>query len=150
MRAALKQRIRAWLISDALPLWRGIGVDDEGFGVFEALDHQGAPRADLPKRLRVQARQVYVFAETDRVFGAGDGPLAARLFADLWEIGFVETGGRLAAATDRAGAPLSTPHDLYDLAFMIFAAAALPDGANRRGDELWRALGQLKAERGWR
>lgn len=154
MRADLQDRIRAWLVDDALPLWRGAGVDQDGFGVFEALDHDGAPRADLPKRVRVQARQVFTFATADRAFGTGDRPLAQRLFDDLIRGALEDAGGRLAGATDREGRPISTPHDLYDIAFMILADASLAsgapaDGARGANDALWRALGALKAERGW-
>ncbi|MEO0363577.1 MAG: AGE family epimerase/isomerase, partial [Pseudomonadota bacterium] len=148
MRDALQTRVRAWLVEDALPLWRGVGVDDApgGFGVFEALDHKGAPRADLPKRVRVQARQVFAFATASRRLGAGDMDLARRLFADTMRVAFDETDGRLAGSLDRGGRPLSTPHDLYDLAFMILADASL---GGERGDALWSALEALKAEKGW-
>lgn len=154
MRAGLQDRIRSWLINDALPLWRGVGVDGDGFGVFEALDHAGAPRADLPKRVRVQARQVFTFATADAAFGTGDHPLARRLFDDLVRGALEDTSGRLAGATDRAGRPISTPHDLYDIAFMILADASLATGApadrmRAPNDALWRALAALKAERGW-
>lgn len=148
----MKARVRAWLLEDALPLWRGVGVDDAGFGVFEALDHAGAPLADLAKRLRVQARQVYVFAAAAAHLGTDDAALARRLFEETMRVGLTETGGRLVQTTDRAGTPLSTPHDLYDLTFMILADATLrmADGNSGPNEALWSALERLRAPRGWR
>src|SRR5258708_32005588 len=51
----------AWLADAALPLWAKAGWDAGG-GLFqEALSVEGVP-ADLPRRSRAQARQVFVFA----------------------------------------------------------------------------------------
>lgn len=95
--------IRAWLIDDVLPLWRGTGVDREGFGVWEALDHQGRPLTALPKRLRVQARQSFVFSTAARIFGTDDLDLAARLYRDTLTHGVERSSGNLASLLDRQG-----------------------------------------------
>lgn len=51
-----------WLQHAALPLWTSAGWD-EGAGMFvERLDLNGRPLAGVPRRVMVQARQIYVMA----------------------------------------------------------------------------------------
>lgn len=57
-RAALAR----WVREDALPLWAETGWDRINGGFVECLDPLGAPLASAPRRVRVQARQVYVYA----------------------------------------------------------------------------------------
>ena len=54
-------RLRRWLIVDALPLWWARGADHAQGGFVDRLDLGGAPAAGFAKRVRVQARQAYVF-----------------------------------------------------------------------------------------
>lgn len=142
--------IRAWLIDDVLPLWRGTGVDREGFGVWEALDHQGRPLTALPKRLRVQARQSFVFSTAARIFGTDDLDLAARLYRDTLTHGVERSSGNLASLLDRQGGIIAAPHDLYDVAFMLLADAGLRLAGAVPDDPAAALLSPLKAERGWR
>lgn len=150
MTGARAARMKRWLLDDALPLWRGAGVDREGFGVWEALDHEGRPLVDLPKRLRVQARQSFVFSDAARVFGADDLDLAARLFEETVAHGFERGSGHLASLLDRRGAILAAPHDLYDVAFMLLADAGLRQAGRPVDNPLTEQLHRLKADRGWR
>lgn len=53
--------LKAWAVEQALPLWADSGVDKQRGGFYERLDAEGAPDRAAPKRLRVQARQIYVF-----------------------------------------------------------------------------------------
>jgi mannose-6-phosphate isomerase len=53
--------ILAWTKNEALPFWGTIGVDETRGGFHERLDLAGAPITDVPKRLMVQGRQLYVF-----------------------------------------------------------------------------------------
>ena len=53
--------ILAWMKQEALPFWGTVGVDDTRGGFHERLDLQGHPIFDVPKRLMVQGRQLYVF-----------------------------------------------------------------------------------------
>ena len=55
--SAAKTRVRTWLFDQALPLWSGRGVDDQG-RFYEQLDFDGRPVTGRPRRTRVQARQV--------------------------------------------------------------------------------------------
>jgi mannose/cellobiose epimerase-like protein (N-acyl-D-glucosamine 2-epimerase family) len=73
-----QNRVRDWLFRQALPLWADAGIDAEG-RFFEKLDFDGRPITGRPRRTRVQARQVYVFAEAVSL-GWGEG-VAFVLFA---------------------------------------------------------------------
>src|SRR6185436_4684061 len=70
----------AWLRDGALPLWGGAGMD-AGQGFFhEALTVEGLPHI-APRRSRVQARQVFVFATcAKRGYGPALAPIARRGF----------------------------------------------------------------------
>lgn len=51
-----------WFKNKALPLWLKVGVDE--FGVFhERLEPCGRPDVTAERRVRVQSRQIYVFAQ---------------------------------------------------------------------------------------
>jgi mannose/cellobiose epimerase-like protein (N-acyl-D-glucosamine 2-epimerase family) len=50
----------AWMKDEALPFWGSFGVDHARGGFHERLDLQGRPVFDVPKRLMVQGRQLYV------------------------------------------------------------------------------------------
>src|SRR5687768_620421 len=51
-----------WMFDAALPLWADRGVDAAGL-LHERLDFQGRPDLTAMRRMRVQARQLFVFAE---------------------------------------------------------------------------------------
>ena len=144
-----KQLLSQWLHEAALPLWSGIGIDAATGTVWEALDHNGTPRTDMKRRLRVQARQVYCFANT------GDPahlPMARQLFAFAINHGFDPETGNLAAYLNPDTSIHSAPHDLYDIAFMLLALAALGEsGCDIAADlaHIETQLARLKAPRGW-
>ncbi|OIQ32493.1 MAG: mannose-6-phosphate isomerase [Alphaproteobacteria bacterium MedPE-SWcel] len=142
-------RLQNWLQNHALPLWTGVGVDQATGTVWEALDHNGLPCLDMPRRLRVQARQAYSFAISRDPAHHG---LALNLFRFAMNFGFDETSGNLAAGLAPDMSILTAPHDLYDLAFMLLAASALIDiGADVAADlaRLEGEVAKLKAPRGW-
>ena len=56
---------------DVLPFWSTVGRDRPGFGFVEHLDPAARP-ADVPyKRVRVQARRIFVFPAPTRSDGQG-------------------------------------------------------------------------------
>lgn len=115
-------RVRDWLFDQALPLWATAGLDDEG-RFFEKLDFDGRAITGAPRRTRVQARQVYVFAEAASL-GWAEGEAVARRGLDA----LIRHHGRAddlwVRAVDDAGAVIDPTPDLYDLAFVLFALAA--------------------------
>lgn len=155
--AVLQSRL-VWLLESAVPLWTGAGWDAATGTVWEALDHQGSPCRQMPRRLRVQARQAYAFAklaghpETDTARAADLKARAEHLFGFVMARGFAQGSGNLASVLGPDLDVLEAPHDLYDLSFVVLAAAGLlAIGCDVR-DELARlekALSRLEAPQGW-
>jgi mannose/cellobiose epimerase-like protein (N-acyl-D-glucosamine 2-epimerase family) len=144
------QRVRAWLADTALPFWARAGVDgDQGFA--ERLGWDGRPDLGAPKRLRVQARQVYVFSHAHLL---GLLPGADRVAANGYEFvtrhGFPEgLAGGAVHALARDGAVLDARRDTYDHAFLLFAwswfyratgRADVRDAVLALGDATWTLL----------
>lgn len=55
--------LRDWAIEQALPLWSSNGYDHKRGGFHERLNADGTPDLTCARRLRVQTRQIYVFAK---------------------------------------------------------------------------------------
>lgn len=111
-----------WLFTQSVPLWLEHGIDRQRGGFYDALDQESLSNCADEKRLRVTARQIYVFTEAalrdvPGARAAVDHGLAF-LFANLRhpEGGFVRS-------CDLDGKILDESRDLYDLAFTLFALA---------------------------
>lgn len=120
---ARAERLAHWLYQDALPLWADVGVDRARGGFFECLTLDGRPAEDLDKRMRVQARQVYVYSHA-AVLG-WDGPayeVARAGVRFLTEHYWHGEGGWIFSATPdgRAAAPR---REAYEQAFALLAFA---------------------------
>jgi mannose-6-phosphate isomerase len=114
----------AWLRDAALPLWAGTGRDAERGSFLEALTPEGAP-CDLPRRARVQTRQIWVFASAAAEgFGAGGLEIARRAYGVL-RTRYRSEDGRFVRAADAAGAVVDATPLLYEQAFALLAMAAL-------------------------
>lgn len=61
LRAAVKPSL-GWLRDRALPFWGTSGLDRVRGGFQERLTFEGKPVLDIPRRLMVQCRQLYVFS----------------------------------------------------------------------------------------
>lgn len=131
------RRYCAWFWDEVLPVWAGRAADAQG-GFYESLDLSGAPVGDAPRRVRVQWRQVHVFATAARLERHKDAREIARR-------GFARACARAAPGGGRDGcahllAPdgrvLDDRRDLYDQAFFLLAAAsharAFPQGEGLR------------------
>ena len=59
-------RLGSWLREAAWPAWLANGIDRDRGGFFEALDLHGKTCTADFRRLRVVARQIYVFSEAHR------------------------------------------------------------------------------------
>jgi mannose-6-phosphate isomerase len=55
--------LKASMIEHSLPLWSGEGWDRTTGGFVERLDREGHADREAPRRVRVQARQIYCFAK---------------------------------------------------------------------------------------
>lgn len=141
-----------WIERRALPLWLGAGFDASTGTVWEALDHEGQPLTQLAKRLRVQARCAYCFALAARPEAPERLAKAVSLFRFVMDHGFAPQTGNLGSILEPDGTIRSARHDLYDLAFVFLAAAALCEAGYDVSSDLERlelALARLEAERGW-
>lgn len=146
------EHVRRWLTAQAMPLWSEHGVDPAGLGAWEALTHDGTPIRTRNKRMRIHPRQAQVFAAAARQLAT---PALAEKARCLFRFGLsrADTGsGRLPTVTTPDGTAQEYPHELYDLAFFILAAAELtridPDRADRL-DDLKPSLNALSEDRGW-
>jgi mannose/cellobiose epimerase-like protein (N-acyl-D-glucosamine 2-epimerase family) len=117
-------RVQAWLSQQALPLWGTAGVDATG-AFHERLTFDGAPDLASVRRMRVQARQLYVFSEAAvrgwwaparAVADAGFVALVRDCWARDGKPGFLHT-----LTPDLA--PLDLKRDAYDHAFGLFSLA---------------------------
>ncbi len=117
--------LRPWLLDTVLPFWAEAGIDPRNGGFVERLDLDRRPEPDADRRLRVQARQIYVFSH-GHLLGAPEWALeAARSgFRFLTEHGWDTDGGWHHLLTG-AGEPKDRRKDTYDHAFVLYAMAWL-------------------------
>lgn len=145
----VRDELRSWLCEQALPLWATAGVDREHGGFFEQLDASGRP-IEEPRRTRVVARQIYVFATAER---HGWWPGAA----ELVDHGLHFLLGRLlrpegwyASAVTPSGEVVRQEFDLYEQAFALFALASAQGVRPGRADLAEAARRLLQVLRaGW-
>lgn len=122
----LRRKVAAahtWLVETALPLWRDTGFD-AACGLFhERLDFNGRPLAALPRRLTVQARQIYVFAHAG-VLGWSDArDRVATAFARMVEGYRAADGGGWVFSLHPDGTVADDRRDLYAHSFLLLACA---------------------------
>ena len=118
-----------WLFDDLLPFWSAHGLDRAG-GFHDQLDDSGRP-LDLPKRCRVQSRQIYVFAEAGRMGWNGPWRRCVDHGLDFLTGAFARPDGFVRAKVSRDGGIVDDAADNYDQAFALFAFA---HGYARTGD----------------
>lgn len=136
-------RVRAWATQIALPLWAQTGVDPAG-GFVEGLSLDGQPLLSRPRRVRAQARQIYVYAHCFNSGWLPDAKLAVEqlhiLHGNAWmpdgKPGWVHT-------LDPAGKVLDDTRDLYDHAFVLLALATVYQATN---DPKWLTLADQTIE----
>jgi mannose-6-phosphate isomerase len=152
-KSALKRRAREarhWLTDACFPLWSERGVGEHGlFRETLALDHQSADGEST--RVRVQARQTYVFTEALRMGWKPD------VAADHVGMGLSTLTGPVLRSDGLVGRTLAADGtgmtddtaDLYDTAFVLFAlaeAASTLEGAEEALDGAKNILKAMDAE----
>ena len=114
----------AWLRDAALPLWASAGVDPARGFFQEALTVDGHPHL-APRRSRVQARQVFVFATcAKRGYGASLASIARRGFEGL-VANYRRPDGLFINNVNVDGTPRDQSVDIYEQAFALLAMASL-------------------------
>ncbi len=119
----LLDQLGIWLREAAWPCWLAHGIDRQRGGFFEALDlHTKTCTADF-RRLRVAARQTYVFSEAYRA-GLPGADEAARLGLDFLDRHAAHPEGGYAWRFDLNHLAIDHTRDLYDHAFVLLALAS--------------------------
>lgn len=127
--AAVDERLRIgaslvdWLVERALPLWAAKGVDRLNGGFFEKIDRDGLA-VDEPRRTRVVARQIYVFATAARRGWLVDGDTLVDHGLDFLRNRSKRADGTYASSVRPDGTVVDGAFDLYEHAFVLFALAA--------------------------
>jgi len=118
------ERARNWARAHALPLWAEQGWDAARGGFYERLFMDGRPDETAPRRARVQARQIYVYACAD-VLGWHDGAALASKALDVLVERAWRAGGRpgWAHLLSPEGEVIDPRRDAYDHAFFLFGLA---------------------------
>jgi mannose/cellobiose epimerase-like protein (N-acyl-D-glucosamine 2-epimerase family) len=125
------QAFRAWMFDKALPYWSERGLDGAGRGFCEHLRLDGAGAHVPYKRLRVQARQIYVFSHAALLGWSRGTDVAERGYDFICSHALLSTGA-WARKLGRHGGVLDTTADLYDLAFVLFALAWYARASGRK------------------
>lgn len=131
-------RIAQWGLQTALPFWAEHGWDDVHGGFRESVALDGSAIAGERRRVRVQARQIYVYARAHHE-GWFDGLALAEEAAVLlreraWQVDGAPGWVHQLAETGEVASPV---RDLYDHAFILLALAWL---GRASGDASWFAL----------
>jgi mannose/cellobiose epimerase-like protein (N-acyl-D-glucosamine 2-epimerase family) len=120
------RRFAQWGLQTALPFWAAHGWDDVHGGFLESLALDGSPIRGEARRVRVQARQIYVFARAEHEGWFAGLDLAEAAASLLLQRAWQADGkpGWAHLLTDQ-GAVANPVRDLYDHAFILLALAWL-------------------------
>jgi mannose/cellobiose epimerase-like protein (N-acyl-D-glucosamine 2-epimerase family) len=141
---ATSATLRTWLFECALPLWWRIGADRFSGGFYEKLDPDGDP-VEEPRRARVVARQLFVYATAARMGWRGPASDAVHHALLSLQGQHLSAAGRLIPLRCNDGHILSEAFDLYDHAFALFGLAAAASagevaGATQLADALRQSM----------
>lgn len=117
-------KARRWLQEDVAPLWIRQGIEAKTGAFIENLSHDAEPLPST-RRLMVQARQIYSFAEFVRLEILPRNlvqPIVERATRNLIER-YSLPSGAFVHAVDMNGAVADTKSDLYGQAFALFGLA---------------------------
>lgn len=151
---AAAQRLQDWLVHAALPRWARDATDRDAGGFQEQLRFDGTP-VDVPRRTRVAARQLYVYATAARNgWLPGAEALAAHAHRFL-TTRLATPEGHYAASVQPGSWAVDARFDLYEQAFALFGLAsgrglvASPATLDAEADAL-RALLMQRWRHRWR
>jgi mannose-6-phosphate isomerase len=122
--ARARDELKSWLLNDAYPLWWSRGIDRTHGGFVEVLDQSGQAPLAVPRRSRVQPRQVYTFAMAGPLGWNGDAHGAIDQGLKFYLEKHRRADGFFNAVVGADGATLDNRANLYDQAFALFGLAA--------------------------
>jgi mannose-6-phosphate isomerase len=119
--------LRTLVIEHSLPLWSREGWDPIAGGFIERLDIEGRADYAAPRRVRVQARQIYCFAKAAQMGWYPEGRALALKGLDYLLAKAKGPDGRpgFVHLLDPDGSTLSATRDTYDHAFVLLALATV-------------------------
>lgn len=120
--SSIVQSANNWLLNSALPIWIDKGIDWSRGGFFEELDLRDFSCAADYKRVRVLARQIYVFSVACDYGVSNARKAVAQGLEFLINKHRLPEGG-FASRVTLQGDIIEAPLDLYDLSFCLFALA---------------------------
>ena len=124
--AAQRGRLQEWLVENAYPLWASSGVDISTGAFHEALDLEGAP-IQLPRRVRVQPRQVFAFSRAAAVGWRGNASSLVSRGIEVLRSEYRRPDGLYRALVGADGSAIDDSAVLYDQAFVLLGfASAVP------------------------
>jgi mannose/cellobiose epimerase-like protein (N-acyl-D-glucosamine 2-epimerase family) len=119
-------RLKARMIDHALPLWSGEGWDPTAGGFIDRLAPDGRADAAAPRRIMVQARQIYCFAKAAQMGWYPKGREVALKGLDYLLTKAKSPDGKpgFVHVLTPEGAVLKPLRDTYDHAFVLLALAS--------------------------
>jgi len=118
--------LRTWAIEQALPLWSTTGWDSARGGFIERLTKDGAADAEAPRRVRVQARQIYAFAKAAQMEWFAEGKEIALKGLDYMLAKARSPDGKgYVHLLSPEGTVVDGKRDAYDHAFVLLALATV-------------------------
>ncbi|AWB65986.1 mannose-6-phosphate isomerase [Saccharobesus litoralis] len=114
-----------WLKQESIPLWATKGIDATTGGSHERLTLQGEPDLECNRRVRVNYRQMFVFAMANELGWIDNGQqLVNQLHQFVNRYGAnPEQPGTYAHLLGPQGNILDSKQDTYDLAFYLLSCA---------------------------
>ncbi len=123
----VERDLARWMTGTALPYWATVGHDAAAGLFHERLFPDGRPDTGAVRRVRVQARQIYVYAHSAVIGWYPDGAtLALGAYDRLVEIAHAPDGkSGFVHSVAPDGQVVSPLRDAYDHAFLVLAFAWL-------------------------
>lgn len=125
---------RRWLFEHALPVWWERGYDRATRTFHERLELDGSATAPEPRRMRVQARQTFVYALAGRLGWAGPWREAVEAGVGILLRRALRPDGGTRHLLGPDGAVLDERRDLYDAAFVLLALSEAARVLDKRAD----------------
>lgn len=125
--AGVIARLKSRMIDHALPLWSGEGWDRTTGGFIDRLAPDGRADAAAPRRIMVQARQIYCFAKAAQMGWYPQGREIALQGLDYLLTKARSPDGKpgFVHVLTPEGAVLKPLRDTYDHAFVLLALASV-------------------------
>lgn len=120
-------RLKARMVDHALPLWSGEGWDGTAGGFIDRLDPEGRADRQAPRRVMVQARQIYCFAKAAQMGWYPQGREIALKGLDYLLTKAKSPDGKpgFVHVLTPEGGVLKPLRDTYDHAFVLLALASV-------------------------